>query len=59
MCKNQKVLGADMQKDLNWKAGSISRKLRGVRAKFWVDLELILNWLGRRVDFEEAEALFS
>ena len=57
--QNQNVLGADVQKDLNWKAGSISRKLRGVRAKFWVDLELILNWLGRRVDFKEAQGLFS
>ena len=38
MCKNQKVLGADMQKNLNWMAGSISRKLRGVRAKFWAEL---------------------
>ena len=59
MCKNQKVLGADVQKDLNWMASSISRKLRGVRAKFWADLELILNWLGRRVDFKEAQGLFS
>ena len=48
-----------MQKDLNWMAGSISRKLRGVRAKFWADLEIILNWLGWRVDFKEVEGLFS
>ena len=48
-----------MQKDLNWMAGSISRKLRGVRAKIWADLELILNWLGRRVDFKETEGFFS
>ena len=48
-----------MQKDLNWMAGSISRKLRGVRAKFWADLEIILNWLGRRVDFKEVGGLFS
>ena len=38
MCKNQKVLGADVQKNLNWMAGSISRKLKGVRAKIWADL---------------------
>ena len=29
MCKNQKVLGADVQKDLIWMAGSILKKLKG------------------------------
>ena len=38
LCKNNKVLGVDVQKDVNWMAGSISRKLRGVRAKFWAEL---------------------
>ena len=59
MCKNQKVLGADVQKDLNWMAGSISWKPRGVRAKFWADLELILKAHGPRVDTQETEGLLS
>ena len=59
MCKNQKFLGADMQKDLNWMAGSISRKPRGVRAKFWADLELILKAHGPQVDSHETEGLLS
>ena len=29
MCKNQKVPGADVQKDLIWTAGSILKKLKG------------------------------
>ena len=48
-----------MQKDLNWMAGSISRKPRGVRAKFWADLELILKAHGPRVDSQETEGLLS
>ena len=59
MCKNQKFLGADVQKDLNWMAGSISRKPRGVRAKFWADLELILKAHGPRVDSEKTQGLFN
>ena len=59
MCKNQKFLGADVQKDLNWMAGSISRKPRGVHAKFWADLELILKAHGPRVDSQETEGLLS
>ena len=58
MCKNQKFLGADVQKDLNWMAGSISRKLRGVRVKFWTDLELILKPHGPRVDTRITQGLF-
>ena len=58
MCKNQKVLGADVQKDLNWMADSISRKPRGVRAKFWADLELILKAHGPRVEKGKTEGLF-
>ena len=58
MCKNQKFLGADVQKDLNWMAGSISRKPRGVRAKFWADLELILKAHGPRVNFDKRQGLF-
>ena len=57
MCKNQKVVGADVQKDLNWMAGSITRKLRGVRAKFRADLEIFLNVGGLRVYFKETEGL--
>ena len=29
MCKNQKVPGADVQKDLIWMVGSILKKLKG------------------------------
>ena len=39
--------------------GSISRKPRGVRAKFWADLELILKAHGPRVDSQETEGLLS
>ena len=59
MCKNQKVLGADVQKDHNWMAGSILKKLRGVRVRFWAELQILLNGTGLRVDFEKTQGLFN
>ena len=50
MCKNWKVLGSDVQKDLIRMAGSILKKLRGVHAKFWADLQIVLNKDGPRVE---------
>ena len=59
MCKNQKVLRADVQKDLNWTAGSILKKLRGVHVRFWAELQILLNGTGLRVDSQELQGLFS
>ena len=53
MCKNQKVLGADVQKDHNWMAGSILKKLRGVRVRFCAELQILLNGTGLLVDSQE------
>ena len=39
-------------------AGSISRKVRGVLAKFWVYLQLLLNYKGVRADFNKTGGLF-
>ena len=38
-------------------AGSISRKVRGVLAKFWAYLQLLLNYEGVRVDIKEGGGL--
>ena len=38
--------------------GSKSKKLRGVRAKFWADLEIFLNTAGPRVDSGKSQGLF-
>ena len=46
-------------KGQGWTAGSISRKPKGVRAKIWADLELILNYKGVRVDYAKGQGLFS
>ena len=48
-----------MQNCRLWTAGSISRKLRGVRAKIWAELEIVLNYKGVRVDFGKGQGLFS
>ena len=40
-------------------AGSISKKFRGVCARFWAHLELVLNKATPRVEYEETEGLFS
>ena len=45
-----KVLGSDVQKGLIRTAGSILKKLRGVHAKFWADLQIVLNKDGPRVE---------
>ena len=50
---------AGVQKDLIRTAGSISRKLGGVCAKIWADLELILKALGPRVKSTKVQGLFS
>ena len=39
-------------------AGSNLGKLKGVRAKFWADLELVLNKAGPRVESRETRGLF-
>ena len=59
MCKNQKVLGADMQKDLNWTAGSISKKLKGLNIKNRAWIEILLNTTGPRVEFRKTREVFS
>ena len=48
-----------MQKWQAWMAGSILGKLRGVRAKFWADLELVLNTAGLRVKSGRSQGLFN
>ena len=40
-------------------AGLNSRKLSGVRAKFWADLELFLNTAGLRVKSGRSQGLFN
>ena len=59
MRKNWKDPRAKALKQLGWTVGSKYEKLRGLSAKNWAFLELFLNRLGWRVDFEEAEGLFS
>ena len=39
-------------------AGSNLGTLKGVRAKFWADLELVLNKAGPRVESRETRGLF-
>ena len=39
-------------------AGSIFRKVRGVLAKFWAYLQLLLNYKGVRVDINKTGGLF-
>ena len=48
-----------MQKDRGWIADLKTRKLRGFGVRNWADLELLLNWLGLRVDSGKAQGLFS
>ena len=48
-----------MQKVKCWTAGSNSRKLRGLRVKFWTKKEIFLNRLGVRVESERPQGLFS
>jgi hypothetical protein len=38
---------------------SISGKCRGLNAKNWAHMELLLNWKGRWVDFQKLQGLFS
>jgi hypothetical protein len=42
-----------------WTADQNSRKLRGFGAKTGAQLELLLNWVGPRVDSKETQGLFS
>ena len=48
-----------MQKWQAWMVGYILGKLRGVRAKFWADLELVFNTAGLRVKLVKDRGLFS
>ena len=48
-----------MQNCHGWMAGSNLKKLRGVRAKFWGNLQILLNGTGLRVDSQELQGLFS
>ena len=47
-----------MQKLKVWTAGVKSRKVRGVRVKTWVNLQLLLNYKGVRVDINKTGGLF-
>ena len=40
-------------------AGSIFKKLRGLLAKFWAKLQIVLHYYGLRVDYQEIEGLFN
>ena len=53
------VLGSNVQNCQGWTAGSNLKKLRGVRAKFWAKLQIILNGTGLQVDFEKTQGLFN
>ena len=48
-----------MQKQQPRMAGSIFKKLRGLLAKNWASVQLVLTCGGLRVDFKEEEGLFS
>ena len=48
-----------MQNCQGWTAGSNLKKLRGVRAKFWAKLQILLNTDGLRVELKEVGGLFS
>ena len=48
-----------MQNCQGWMAGSNLKKLRGVRAKFWAKLQILLNGTRLRVDFKRVQGLFS
>ena len=48
-----------MQKTRCWSAGSIFKKLRGLLAKFWAKLQIVLHYYGLRVDYQESERLFN
>jgi hypothetical protein len=48
-----------MLKLKGWTADPKPRKLRGFGAKIGAQLELLLNWVGPRVDSKETQGLFS
>ena len=48
-----------MQKDRDWMAGLKTGKLRGLNAKNRAYLELLLNWIGLRVDSRKVQGLFN
>ena len=48
-----------MQKTRCWMAGSIFKKLRGLLAKFWAKLQIVLHYYGPRVDNYKLQGLLS
>ena len=46
-----------MQKTRCWTAGSIFKKLRGLLAKFWAKLQIVLHYYGLRVDNYKLQGL--
>jgi hypothetical protein len=47
-----------VQKTRCWTAVSIFKKLRGLLAKFWAKLQIVLHYYGPRVDLAKDEGLF-
>jgi len=48
-----------LQKQQPRMAGSNSKEFRGLGAKFWTKLHILLNRGGLRVEYRKAEGLFS
>ena len=46
-----------MQKGKGWTAGLIFKKLRGLLAKFWAKLQIVLHYYGLRVDNYKLQGL--